>query len=227
MKQVILYGRVSTQQQALHGYSIEAQIKKMKQYAELKEYKNIILLTDSGYSGKNMNRPGFIRMIEMVKQNEVEAIIIYSISRFARNIIDTLKTIELLNRYNIAFHSITENIDTSTAMGRFFITTIANIAQLEREQISERTKLILQHKKENNERTGQLAFGYSATKKNKLVINKSEMNTLKLIKELKENGFTYSSIADILIKRNRKNKNGNIYWNKGMICRLYFKYCKN
>lgn len=222
MKAVILYARCSTDKQE---YSIQVQVSKLKYYAKLKGYKNIIVLTDKGYSGKNTTRPAFIRMIEMVKRNEVEAIIIYSLSRFARNIIDTLKTIEVLNTYSVAFHSLTESIDTNTAIGRFFITTIANIYQLEREQISERTKLVLQYKKEKREIIGQIRFGYSG-KNNKVVICKNEMNTLKLIKKLKNNtDYTYSKIADILIKLKRKNKNGNVYWDKGMICRLYRKYC--
>ena len=132
MKKVILYSRVSTQQQALSGQSIETQIYRLKQYAEMKEYKNIIVLTDNGLSAKNMNRPGFMKMIEMVKANEIEAIIVFSLSRFARNVIDTIKTIELLNKHSVAFHSLSESIDTSSAVGRFFVNVLSSLNQLER-----------------------------------------------------------------------------------------------
>ena len=223
MKKVILYVRVSTQQQALNGYSIDTQIDKLRSYAKLKDYENIIVLSDNGFSGKNTSRPSFKRMIELVEKNEVEAIIIYSISRFARNIVDTLKTIELLNKHSVAFHSLTENIDTTSATGRFFINILASLSQLEREQIGERTKAVLQYKKSINEKVGQVSFGFT-DKNKKLVINRSEQNTLQLIKILRDKDeFTFEQIANELIKRNRKNKSGKVLWNKSMIYKLYYR----
>ncbi len=130
MKKVILYSRVSTEQQVINGHSIETQINNLKNYAELKGYTNTVILTDEGLSGKNTNRSSFIKMMEMVKKNEVEAIIVYSLGRFARSVVDTIKAIDILNKHSVSFHSLTENIDTSTAIGRFFTTILASLAQL-------------------------------------------------------------------------------------------------
>ena len=220
MKKVILYSRVSSTQQAEQGSSIDNQITRLKQYAELKEYQNIIVLTDAGISGKSVNRPAFLQLIELVKRNEVEAVIVYSLSRFARSIVDTVKMIELLNKHSVAFHSLSESIDTSSAVGRFFINVLSSLNQLEREQIGERTKAVLQYKKSQGAKVGQVPFGFTDNN-GRLIKNKTEQNTMSIINSLRDNSYSFQDIADELIKRNRKNKAGNSIWNKSMIWKLY------
>ena len=147
MKTTIIYIRVSTSQQAENGLSLENQLKRLREYCKYHGFQNIIEISDEGISGKSTNRPGFQKMIELAKKHQIDNVIVYSLSRFARNTIDTIKTMNLFNKLDVSFHSITESLDTSTAIGRFFISTLASLSQLEREQIGERTKSVLQMKK--------------------------------------------------------------------------------
>jgi len=220
-KKVILYVRVSHENQVTNGQSIDNQIYRLKNYAEMKGYRNVIVLSDNGISAKNMKRASFIKMIEMVRADEVEAIIVLSLSRFARNLIDTLNTLGLLNEHNVTFHSLSESVDTSTAVGRFFLTVLASLAQLEREQVGERIKSVLQFKKLNGERMGKLNFGFQEHN-GKLIKDKTEQNTLRIIRTLRnKKEYTYAMIAETLMKRERNNKNGRVFWNKSMVFKLY------
>jgi DNA invertase Pin-like site-specific DNA recombinase len=100
---------------------------------------------------------------------------------------------------------------------------LAFFSQLEREQVGERTKAILQFKKLKGEKVGQVPFGFTELD-GKLIKNRAEQNTLKLINKLRdEDNCTFEKIAERLIKLKRKNKFGNVVWNKGMVCRYYRK----
>ncbi len=222
-KSTVIYTRVSTGGQVLNGVSLENQVERCKNYASIHQFTNVIVLSDEGISGKNSNRPGFQKLLDMISKNEIENVIVYSLSRFARNIIDTVNTIQLMNKKEISFHSITESIDTSTAVGRYFLFTLSALAQLEREQISERTISVLQHKKKQGLRIGQIPFGYNLSSDGKTLLkNKSEQKTLKMIIELKEkDNKSYSEIVKELIERKRVNKSGKVSWYKSRIIKLY------
>ncbi len=224
----ILYTRVSTTKQVVDGVSLENQERRLHQYAGLHNYNDLDLITDEGFSGKNTNRLGFNQVMQLVKENKCNAVIVYSLSRFARNTVDTLKCIELMNKKEIAFHSLTEQIDTTTPIGRFFLTTLAGLAQLEREQIAERTKSALQHKKSKGERVGQIPFGKKLDVDGiTLIDDEQEMKVIQLVKRLRKQGKSYQKIADELIKRRFKNKFGNVKWNSTQICRILNKNNKN
>ena len=143
----ILNIRVSTSKQVEQGASLNTQEAKLRQYAGFHDFDQVEVIADEGLSGKTTARPGFQRLMDTMRAKGVDAVIVYSLSRFARNTIATLEAIEVMNRRGVAFHSLTENIDTTSPVGRFFLTTLAGLAQLEREQIGERTRAVLQHMK--------------------------------------------------------------------------------
>ena len=220
----IIYTRVSTTQQSENGHSLKNQLHKLNQYCDLNNLNDITVITETK-SGKNISgREGFKRMIELVKTKEYSNVVVYSLSRFGRNTVDVLKTIELFNKYDVSFHSLSENLNTQSSTGKFFLTVLSGLSQLEREQISERVSDVLKFKKENGERVRQIAFGYSyAESINKVVKDKSESFTINLIKRMRNKGYSFQSIADELVKRNRKNKNGDVRWFKQNVHRLYSK----
>lgn len=222
-KSTALYCRVSSESQFTNGLSLENQAERLKQYAKLKGYKNTVIYTDV-MSAKNTKRKAFIQMLEAVKQGKVEAVLVYSLSRFSRNVIDCIKTIETLNKNNVAFISLTENIDTASATGKFFLTVLSGLAEMERNVISERTKSVLQFKKSKSERVGQIEFGKKLGANNRLINDVSEQNTLRLIKHLRNRRrLTFKQIAEKLVQIGRKNKSGNIIWNSGMVFTYYNK----
>lgn len=217
----ILYIRVSTAKQVKEGDSLEMQENKLRKYAELKGFDEIEVITDAGLSGKNDNREGYQKVMEAIKEKKTNAVIVYSLSRFARNTMDTLNAINLMTKKRVAFHSLTENIDTTSPMGNFFITVMAGLAELERKQIGERTKAVLQTKRDKGERVGQIPFGKKLDKKTgKLVDHKTEQRAIEIVKELHKNGLSYAKIADELEQRNLFNKSGRANWNKTQVFRI-------
>lgn len=124
------------------GESVENQIQLCKEYAE-KHFGNIeeyFIYEDEGYSGGNIDRPEFQRLLKDAKKKKFDALICYRLDRISRNVSDFSNTIEELNKLNIAFVSIKEQFDTSTPMGRAMMYIASVFAQLERETIAERIK---------------------------------------------------------------------------------------
>ena len=137
-----IYPRVSTSEQAQHGYSIGEQIDRMQKYCEAMGWTVFDVYTDAGFSGGSMERPGLQRMIRDVKKKRIEKVIVYKLDRLSRSQKDTLELIEDIFIANgVDFISISENFDTSTPFGKAMIGILAVFAQLEREQIKERLKM--------------------------------------------------------------------------------------
>ena len=134
-----IYPRVSTQEQALNGHSIDEQIERCRKYCEAMRWNVYRIYTDAGYSGASLNRPGLQQMIRDVKDGKLDKVLVYKLDRLSRSQKDTLYLIEdvfLANK--IDFVSMSENFDTSSAFGRAMIGILSVFAQLEREQIKER-----------------------------------------------------------------------------------------
>ena len=220
MKTAVLYCRVSTETQATQGVSIQNQQQLLRNYANQNGYTEIIEIADEGFSGKNTNRPGFTQMLDLVKQKKINSVIVYSLSRFARNTMDTLRTIEVLTKNNVTFISLSEKIETDTAVGKFFISVLASLSELERNQISERTKSALMYKKSKNELIGQVSFGCDCFDGKNLTENAEERATLNLMRELRIAKCSYSEIVTRLTKAGRKNKRGEVRWHKSQVIRL-------
>lgn len=202
------------------GVSIQNQQQLLRNYANQNGYTEIIEITDEGFSGKNINRPGFTQMLDLVKQKKINSVIVYSLSRFARNTMDTLRTIEALTKHNVTFISLSEKIETDTAVGKLFISVLASLSELERNQISERTKSALMYKKSKNELVGQVSFGYDCFDGKNLTENKEEQNTLRLMKQLRDKNYSYSQIAKHLTENGFKNKKGECKWYKSPVIRF-------
>ena len=143
-----LYIRVSTEEQAMEGYSLQAQEEKLVMYCEdvaedLSVYK---VYRDEGYSGRTTRRPGYTEM--MAEMDDWDLILVLKMDRIHRNTRNFILMMDELAKRKKEFRSATEDLDTTTAMGRFVVTMIQNIAQLESEQIGERTKLGMKEKAE-------------------------------------------------------------------------------
>ncbi|WP_343209228.1 recombinase family protein [Anaerolentibacter hominis] len=100
----------------------------------------LLLYEDEGFSGKNLNRPMFARMMEEAKNGRLQAIVCYRLDRISRNIGDFAVLIEQLGRWKVDFVSIREQFDTSSALGRAMMYIASVFSQLERETIAERIR---------------------------------------------------------------------------------------
>ena len=179
------------------GESIENQIELCKNYCEtylLEKDLNYIIYEDEGFSGKNINRPQFKKLIKDIKSNKINTLICYRLDRISRNVADFSSTLELLQKHNVSFISIKERFDTTTPLGRAMIYIASVFAQLERETLAERVRdNMIQLSKTGRWLGGSLPLGFNVEKVtylndemkektlSKLVPNESELNTVKFI----------------------------------------------
>jgi len=198
------YIRVSTEDQCANGVSLDAQRAKIEAYCSLKDMDLLEIIEDRGISAKNLNRLGMQRVLDMVKSakrpKQVESIVVLKLDRMFRSTIDALQTTCLFEKHGVSFHSIQETIDTSSAMGKFFFTLLSSIAELERNQVSERTKLALRHKRLKGEKTGgYVPYGYDLDFNTmKLIPNEDEQKAITMMKNYRAQGMTYQVICDLL-----------------------------
>ena len=141
-KRAALYIRVSTQEQAQEGYSIGAQTERLEAYCKSRDWTVANIYTDPGFSGAKTERPALQRMIKDIEAGAIDIVVVYKLDRLSRSQKDTLYLIEdVFLKNNTSFVSLNENFDTSTAFGRAMIGILSVFAQLEREQIKERTTM--------------------------------------------------------------------------------------
>jgi site-specific DNA recombinase len=162
---VAIYCRVSTDQQLRDEGSLKNQEQACRAYVDYK-YKDkspkVELYVDEAISAKNItDRPSMQRLIKDIHNDKVNAVIINKLDRAFRNVIDTLDFVKLTSHKNIIFHSLKEDIDTKSASGKMFLTVLAALAEMEREQTSERLKFSVREKAKRGIRSsGNVPYGY-------------------------------------------------------------------
>ena len=191
------YIRVGTEDQAREGISLETQRAMIEAYAEINSLKLLEIICDEGASGKDLEREGIARLLEMVDAREVVAAIVYKLDRLSRKTLDTLSLIESFESQDIAFNSITEKVDTKSATGKFFLTILSAIAQMERDMIGERTKDAFAHKKQRGEWTGRIPFGFRIVN-NRLVEDPEQIRAIQKAKRMRRSGRFLREISKAL-----------------------------
>jgi DNA invertase Pin-like site-specific DNA recombinase len=191
------YTRVSTEDQVKEGISLDAQKAKIEAYASINSLELLEIICDEGASGKSLEREGIVRLLELVDAGEVVAVIVYKLDRLSRKTLDTLSLIESFESKDIAFHSISERVDTKSATGRFFLTILSAIAQMERDMIAERTKDALAHKKQKGEWVGRVPFGFRI-QNNTLLEDPEQIKVIQKAKRLRRSGKSLREISRAL-----------------------------
>jgi site-specific DNA recombinase len=147
------YVRVSTDQQAERGVSLEAQAEKIRAMAVVHNAALAEIIVDGGESAKSLNRPGMTRLLAMVDAGEVQTVIIAKLDRLTRSVKDLCTLLERFERRGVALVSVAESLDTSSAAGRLVLNIMTSVSQWEREAIGERTRDAMRHKRSNGERS--------------------------------------------------------------------------
>ena len=141
-KSVAIYVRVSTAMQESDGYSVGEQIDKLTKYCELQDWQIHQIYKDGGYSGSNLKRPAITQLIEDVKANKIDTVLVYKLDRLSRSLVDTMQLIEkTFNAPHVSFSSMSESFDTNTPVGKVMVSILATFAQFERENIRSRMKM--------------------------------------------------------------------------------------
>ena len=205
------YVRVSTDGQVQDGVSMEAQEAKIRAWADLNGAESVTIYRDAGISGAGLkNRPGLQEAMKAIGKGD--ALIVYSLSRLARTTNLTLNIAEELNQRRADLVSLSEKIDTTTAAGTMLFGMLAVLSQFERDQVSERTRLALDHKRANGEKTGgDVPYGYRV-EAGRLVPDAGEQKAMRLIRRLRKAGHSLRSIAAELEKRGYRTKTGRTHW---------------
>lgn len=170
-----LYPRVSTEEQKLKGFSIDAQMDALREYCERNKIKIVDFYNDEGISGAKppMKRPGLKRLLDDVEAGKIDIILFTKLDRWFRSVKEYFKVQEILDKHGVQWKAIHEDYDTTTANGQMAITIFLAVAQNERDRTSERINAVLDYKRKNKE----ACFG-------------GPQNPLGYIKQKDENGVT-------------------------------------
>lgn len=231
MRRAALYIRVSTLEQAQEGYSVGEQRERLIAYCKAQDWLIADIYVDGGYTGSNLNRPGIQKL--MSETEKFDVVLVYKLDRLSRSQRDTLYLIEEIFRPNkVDFVSMQESFDTSSPFGKAMIGLLAVFAQLEREQIKERTWMgrVARAKTGLHHGGGNIPIGYDY-EDGKLIVNPYEAEQVRKIYEWYLSGSSLKAITDKLQDAGYTNKYSsynswssvrNILENETYIGRLHF-----
>ena len=156
-----IYVRVSTEEQAAEGYSIGAQKEMLQDYCIVEGWEVAGVYEDDGYSGRSVKRPAYQRM--MSEMDSWDVLLVIKMDRIHRNSVNFARMMDDLRDMGKEFNSVQEKFDTTTAMGRFVMDIMQRIAQLESEQIGERTYMGMREKAETLDKAeeGKRTMGFT------------------------------------------------------------------
>lgn len=208
---VLGYIRVSSFNQK-KGYSIKNQYLKIKDYCRYMDYELIDVFEDNGISGMSVNkREGYKEMIKYLLGNDIDGVVVYSLSRLGRKMRDVLEFMEILKENNIKFFSIKENLNNEDKIGSLILNIMGSINEFEVENIRERIRDVKREKKKNGLVYGRLVYGYDNIN-GKLVKNEDEFKVIKRIKNLKSRGWSWRRISNKLNEDGIKSKENKIWY---------------
>ena len=190
----VAYCRVSTEEQATDGFSIEGQADRLRQYADLHELGTVMTITDPGRSGKDLNRPGLIQLLEMVTDGHVANVLVWRLDRLSRNLGDLVGLADRFGQADVSLHSFTEKLDLSSATGRMFYNILGSFAQFYREQLSENVRLGMHQAARQGRWTNHPPTGYDLH--DGVLIANDEADTVRAIFQLRTDGFSHANISE-------------------------------
>lgn len=204
------YVRVSTDEQAREGFSLDNQEWEIRKKCEYEKWNLLKTFRDEGISGASFDkRNGMKSMLRFIKKEQVDFLVIYKLSRLSRKIIDVVNIADYLEKNGTCLISTEDKIDTSTPMGKYFLVLASIFADMERENIIVQVKGGMSEKARLGEWNGGTApFGYDLVDK-RLVINEEEARYVQYIFAEYLKGRGYNSIADTLNEQGVKTKKGN------------------
>lgn len=195
-KRAVGYCRISTLMQ-VDNTSLKDQEDKIRMYAKLHDIVIDKMFIDKAVSGKSTDRPEYDNMMNYIKENDIDMIIVYKNDRIHRSLYNLLSMIYNLQEYEVALVSVTEMFDTSTPQGMLFLQMLGSFAEFERAIINERTRNgRIARLKENKSVGGKPSFGYEITKDGRFIVNQYEAKIVKDIFRLRAKGTSLAKIGN-------------------------------
>ena len=194
-----IYIRVSTEDQAREGFILGEQEEKLRQLCEFKEYQIFKVYQDAGISAKDMeHRPGFQQMMDDMRKGKINYIVAYKLDRVTRSVRDLEQLIEELEKYNCYLICERDDVNTSTANGRFFVRMLTVLSQLEIEVVSERTKFGISGAIKAGHLPGTCPLGYYRDKDKVVKLDPNTKAIVRRIFNMYLEGKSYYQISCIL-----------------------------
>lgn len=198
-----VYIRVSTEDQAREGFSLGEQEEKLLQLCKFKELEVYKVYKDAGISAKDMeHRPQFQEMLQDMKEGKINYIVAYKLDRITRSVRDLEELISVLEQYNCFLLCDRDDVNTSTANGRFFVRMLTVLSQLEIEIVSERTKFGLNGAIKSGHIPGQRPFGYTKSEDKKMIVDNATRPYVKKIFDMYLEGKSFQQIANYFKENN-------------------------
>ncbi|KEO80966.1 recombinase family protein [Tumebacillus flagellatus] len=214
---VAIYIRVSTEEQAKEGFSIPAQKERLTQFSQSQDWDIYDFYIDEGVSAKDTNRPELQQMIKDVESGKIDIVLVYRLDRMTRSVIDLYNLLNLFEKYGTGFKSATEVYDTTTAIGRLFMTLVAALAQWERENLGERVKVAMEEKvRQGLFPGGSVPFGYRFVDGD-LIVHSEEAEIIKYIYETYAKGKAMNYIAYFVSRMGVLSPSGSQQWGTNTI----------
>lgn len=191
---------------------MDAQAERIRAYSKLNGLELVRIIAEEGVSaGKPLaEREGGQELLRALKGDGIRHVVALKLDRLFRDAIDCLTVVRDWDRAGIALHLIDQGgqaVNTQSAMGRFFLTIMAGVAEMERNLIGERTKIALQHKRKNGKVYGPEPFGFRREGED-LLPDPQELRALELMRKLRAEGYSYRAIAKELRRRRVPTKAG-------------------
>ena len=198
-----VYIRVSTEDQAREGFSLGEQEEKLLQLCKFKELEVYKVYKDAGISAKDMeHRPQFQEMLKDMKEGKINYIVSYKLDRITRSVRDLEELISVLEQYNCFLLCDRDDVNTSTANGRFFVRMLTVLSQLEIEIVSERTKFGLNGAIKSGHIPGQRPFGYTKSEDKKMIVDNATRPYVEKIFDMYLEGKSFQQIANYFKENN-------------------------
>ncbi len=201
------YARVSTEEQSREGVSLAAQEAAVRAYCAMRGLELVEVVIDAGVTASKAlsTREGGRRVLEAAKTHAIDAVVALKLDRVFRNARDCLEVTETWQKRDVALHLVDmggQAVDTSSALGKFFLHLLAGVAEMERNLIAERTSSALRFKRSKSEKTGgEMPFGYVVDDDGKTLIkDASEQAVVRRIRRLRADGHSVRAIVDRLNK---------------------------
>lgn len=203
LNRIAIYCRVSTDEQAKEGVSLEEQRTRLNAYCRAMGWSvEIVEFIDDGYSAKNMDRPALQRLLKEIKDGAISKLMVTKLDRLSRRLLDLLTLIELFHKHHVTFVSTSEAFDTDTPAGRLTLQVLGAVAEFERERIRERVFENMLHAAKSGKWLTQSPYGYRLAAK-ELVIYEPEAEIVRRVfRMFLEEGLGFFTIAKRLNEEN-------------------------
>jgi site-specific DNA recombinase len=203
-----IYARTSSSSQRF-GYSIEEQVRRCWEHCESFDWEVRFQFADEAESGRDTDRPQFQEMLEKAKKGWMDVIVFWKLDRFCRSLVDLVKTEEKLDEWDVALQSVTEYIDTMTAVGRFNFRNMASAAELESDLTGQRARMGMYGlAKEHRWPNDQAPLGYSKNEDGTLCVEQEEAELVERIFQMYIEERSMPQVAYLLNEEGVQTKRG-------------------